>query len=39
MTLAFLLSLPLCIELAGWFVDATFIDGLLHSPQIPADED
>lgn len=33
MTLAFLLSLPLCIELAGWFVDATFIERVLRDDE------
>ena len=39
MILAFLLALPLCIELAGWFVDATFVTGVLNEHRIAPDED
>jgi hypothetical protein len=39
MILAFLLALPLCVELAGWLVDATFVTGVLTEQRMPRDED
>lgn len=39
MILAFLVALPLCIELAGWFVDATFVSRVINEQRISRDED
>ncbi len=39
MILASLLLLPLCIELAGWLVDATFVKGVLNEERMWQEED
>ncbi len=39
MLLASLVMLPVCIELAGWLVDATFVKGVLHEERMAQDED
>jgi hypothetical protein len=39
MLLASLLLLPVCIELAGWLVDVTFVKGVLHEEQMWQEED
>ena len=39
MILAFLLALPLCVEVAGWLVDATFVTGVLNEHRMSLDEE
>jgi hypothetical protein len=39
MTLISLLALPICIELAGWLVDATFVKRVLKEQSDSPAED
>ena len=34
MILLLIISVPVCIELAGWIVDAAFATQLLNQPQV-----
>ena len=39
MFLLLVIAVPICIELAGWVVDATFLTPLLNERQVAQAED